>query len=153
MPSLRVSKIESGTVLDHIPAGNGRTLLQVLDIDWDADSIISLIMNVDSHRIGMKDILKIEGKELDPGEVTAAALFAPSATLNIIQDYDVVEKRDVTVPDRVEEVLDCPNPDCVTNAAEPVVTRFTVVEQNPVVLHCTYCESRFEHDDLDLPRF
>lgn len=151
MPSLRVSKIEDGTVLDHIPAGNARTLLRLLDVP--EDRVVSVIMNVESTTIGRKDILKIEDKELDEEEVTSAALFAPNATLNVIEDYDVVEKRDLEIPDRVEGVLDCPNPDCITNADEPVEARFAVVERDPVVLRCDFCEDRFDHDDLDLPRY
>lgn len=153
MPSLRVSKIENGTVIDHIPAGNAMKLLRLLSIEDDGENILSLIMNVDSRQLGRKDILKIEGKELDALEVQSAGLFAPNATINIVEDYDIVEKERIEVPDTVEAVIDCPNPDCVTNADEPVQTLFDVVARDPVELECRYCESRFGHDDLDLPRF
>ncbi len=151
MPSLRVSKIEEGTVIDHVPAGEGRRLLRLLDVP--DDSTISLLVNVDSATLGTKDILKIEGKEIGPDEMTAAAIFAPSATVNVIRDHDVVRKEDVTLPGTVTGVVDCPNPACVTNTGEPVEPRFDVVAEDPVELECAYCEDRFDHDDLDLPRF
>lgn len=152
MPSLTVSKIENGTVIDHIPAGNALKILNVVS-DSGEDAVISVIMNVDSRTIGRKDILKIEGKEMDPWEIDSVALFAPSATLNVIEGYEVVDKQQLDVPETVAGIIDCPNPDCITNADEPADTVFHVIAENPVELKCRYCESAFGHDDLNLPRF
>lgn len=153
MPSLRVSKIEDGTVIDHIPAGNALKLLDLLDLDDNGDNVLSVIMNVDSRTLGSKDILKVENRVLDPGEMSAAAVFAPNATVNVIEDHDVVEKEPLEVPDHITGVLACPNPTCVTNTEEPVEPSFTVTARDPVELACDYCEDRFDHTALDLPRF
>lgn len=151
MTELRVSKIREGTVIDHIPAWNARKILSLLDTEEEDDNIMSIIMNVPSEQQGRKDIIKIEDKELKPEEITRAAVFAPGATLNVIRDYDVVAKQRIELPDTIEGVLDCPNPDCITTTREPVRTRFRVRKQDPVTLECQYCESVFDSDDLDLP--
>lgn len=153
MPSLRVSKIKNGTVIDHIPAGNGRKLLNLLDIEENGNSVVSLVMNVKSETLGRKDIVKIENKELAPWEVTAAAVVAPNASLNVIKDFDVVEKQTLELPETIEGILDCPNPECVTNADEPIASRLQVMDRDPVTLRCDYCETSFEHSELDLPEF
>lgn len=152
MPSLRVNKIEHGTVIDHIPAGNGRKLLDLLVQGTEEDRVISLIMNVQSTKMGQKDIVKIEDRELEPWEAQSAAVFAPNATLNVIADYDVVDKDRLQVPDTITGVLDCPNPECVTNTDEPVDPRLTVETENPIHLYCTYCETTFTADDVGIPQ-
>lgn len=150
MPELRVSKIANGSVIDHIPAGMGIEVLRILNIDESFDKTLSLAMNVGSSRMGKKDIVKAEGRELVEEEVESVSVIAPSATLNIIKDYDVVEKRRLELPDRIEGVIDCPNPQCVTNTEEPVRALFDVLGEDPVELKCGYCEREFTTSDLEI---
>ncbi|MFB6218935.1 MAG: aspartate carbamoyltransferase regulatory subunit [Halobacteriaceae archaeon] len=135
---LRVSKIRDGTVIDHVTAGQALNVLAILGIDGSGGETVSLGMNVPSDRLGRKDVVKVEGRELSQGEVDVLSLIAPESTINIIRDYDVVEKSRVERPDHVEGVLACPNPDCITNAEEPVRTAFAVLDEG---VRCDYCET------------
>jgi aspartate carbamoyltransferase regulatory subunit len=133
---LRVSKIRNGTVIDHVAAGQALNVLAILGIDGTAGESVSVGMNVPSDRLGRKDIVKVEDRELSQSEVDVLSLIAPEATINIVRDYEVVEKNRVERPDRVVGVLSCPNHNCITNAEEPVDSEFTVI---PDGLRCEYC--------------
>lgn len=135
---LRVSKIRQGTVIDHVPGGQALNVLAILGIDGSAGETVSIGMNVPSDRLGEKDILKVEGRELSQHEVDALSLVAPAATINIVREFDVVEKSRVEPPDQVVDVLACPNPNCITMESEPIATRFDVREDG---VRCTYCET------------
>jgi aspartate carbamoyltransferase regulatory subunit len=89
--------------------------------------------------------------ELSPRKVNAIALIAPTATISIIRDSKVREKRSVSLPDRIAGVLRCPNPNCITNHGEPVESEFEVYRRRPVTLRCVYCE-RLADDFLRLLR-
>jgi len=140
---LLVSKIENGVVIDHIPAGKAFLVLKLLKLDPAAQVLIAL--NVDSGRLGTKDLVKIEGTYLTSREIDLIALVAPSATLNIIQNWHVKEKRRIEIPRQVEGIFKCPNLLCPTNSKyAPPRTRFTVEADGGVEstrLHCTYCGS------------
>ena len=133
---LRVSKIRNGTVIDHVTAGEALHVLAILGIDGQGGEVVSLGMNVPSGRLGRKDIVKVEGRELSQSEVDVLSLIAPEATINIVRDYDVVEKLRVERPDAVSGVISCPNPNCITNANEPVTPKFDVVRDG---VRCAYC--------------
>jgi aspartate carbamoyltransferase regulatory subunit len=137
---LKVDAINNGTVIDHIPGGAG---LRVLDIvGGSRENIITLGIHLPSRSGAQKDLLKIEGREIKPEEVNQIALLAPQATINIIRNYKVVEKFPVKIPDQVEGLLRCPNPQCITNH-ESVKTRFVITQKNPVQLQCAYCERAY----------
>lgn len=148
--SFQVTKIEKGTVIDHIPAGNAMDMLEAIETEPENGNIISVAMNVQSSKLGKKDVLKIEDRELDSEEVTAAAILAPDATLNLVEDYNIVEKKKLELPETIKGVVECPNPDCITNKNEPVETRVEVVSRAPVKVECHYCEAVFERGELDL---
>ncbi|WP_332899407.1 aspartate carbamoyltransferase regulatory subunit [Haladaptatus sp. CMSO5] len=135
---LRVSKIKSGTVIDHIPGGQALNVLAILGIDGSTGEAVSVGMNVPSDRLGRKDIVKVESRELSQDEVDVISLIAPMASINIIRDYEVQRKHRVERPDSVQGVLECPNPSCITNEREPVQTRFTVLDD---AVRCDYCET------------
>ncbi|ABM79984.1 aspartate carbamoyltransferase regulatory subunit [Hyperthermus butylicus] len=146
---LLVRRIREGTVIDHIPAGRALTVLKILGITGREGARIAVVMNVESRKLGRKDIVKIEGRHLSPEEVDKIALVAPRATINIIHDYRVVAKRRVTVPDIVEGILMCPNPSCITRVGrEPVKPRFRVVSRQPLVLQCVYCGTLVSEEDV-----
>ncbi|MWV41224.1 aspartate carbamoyltransferase regulatory subunit [Natrialba sp. INN-245] len=144
---LRVSKIKSGTVIDHVVGGQALNVLAILGIDGSEGEEVSVGINVPSDRLARKDIVKVEGRELSQDEVDVLSLTAPDATINIVRDYDVVEKHRVDSPDVVEDVLSCPNPDCITAAGEPVTSRFEVLEDG---VRCSYCGTIVRESIADL---
>ena len=145
---LRVKKIKDGTVIDHIKAGKGKKVLDILGIENGFPNVTALLMNVPSKTAGKKDIVKIETKTLGKEEVDKIALIAPHATWNVIKDFKVTKKSKIELPDTLEGILKCPNPKCVTNMNEPVKSKFKVEEKEPVKLRCIYCERLFGLEDL-----
>lgn len=135
-----VSKIKNGTVIDHIPAGRALDILTVLGINGREGYRIAILMNVESKKLGKKDIIKIEGRMLSVEELNIISLVAPRATINIIEDFAVIAKHRVETPTYIEGVLQCPNPTCITNKrAEPIKTKFRTVSKDPIKLQCEYC--------------
>ena len=140
MKELKVQPIRNGTVIDHITPGCALKVLKILNIPQkENDSIASVVMHV-GGKSGKKDIVKIENRELKTDEVDKIALIAPDATINIIRDYDVVEKHQVDIPDEICGIVTCNNPNCISNANEPVVPRFIVKQRKPVRVRCVYCD-------------
>ena len=136
---LKVPRIKDGTVIDHITAGNAVKVLHILGIPKGTSSIVSVAMNVKS-KLGKKDIVKVENRELDPHEVDKIALIAPKATINFIRDYEVAKKYKVKLPDEIIGIVSCSNQTCVSNAKEPVKSRFKVITKDPPRIKCYYCE-------------
>lgn len=145
---LRVKKIREGTVIDHISAGSALTVLNILGITNHTGQVVSVAINVPSSKIGRKDIVKIEGRELNADEVDKIALIAPQATINIIRDFTVIEKQQVKLPKFIREILKCANPTCVSNSREPVEPAFSVENEDPLVLRCHYCGRIMEKQDV-----
>ena len=135
---LRVSKIENGTVIDHITSGQALNVLAILGIDGTGGEEVSVGMNVPSGRIGRKDVVKVEWRELSQAEVDVLSLIAPEATINIIRDYEVVRKTRVQRPETVVGVIECPNHNCITNGDEPVSSEFDVLDEG---IRCRYCDT------------
>ena len=143
MKELKVTPIKNGTVIDHIPPGLALKVLHVLKIPEETSSAVSIAMNVKS-KMGKKDIVKIENKELDKREVNKISLIAPKATINIIRDYEVVKKHRVQLPDEIVGIVKCSNPTCISNSREPVESRFILVSKDPPHIKCYYCERETE---------
>ncbi|HIH98387.1 MAG TPA: aspartate carbamoyltransferase regulatory subunit [Thermoplasmata archaeon] len=142
MKELKIQPIKNGSVIDHIPPGKALKVLRILSLPKkDTTSIISAVMNVPSETVGKKDIVKIEDKELDPDESDKVALIAPHATVNIIRDYEVIEKHALSIPNELVNIVKCPNPSCISNSNEPISPRFKVISKRPPIkLRCYYCE-------------
>ncbi len=140
---LLVSKIENGIVIDHIPAGKAFLVLRLLKLDPTARTLIA--QNVDSKSLNTKDLIKIEGTYLTSKEIDLIAFVAPSATLNIVENWGVKEKRLVQLPILIEGIFKCPNPLCPTNSKyTPPRGQFNVeggINVEALKLHCTYCGS------------
>jgi len=150
MRELKVRRIESGTVIDHIPPGQALNVLKILGIRGGSDAVVSMVMNVVSRTASKrKDIVKIESRELAPSELEQIAFIAPDATVNIIRDYKVVEKRKVVLPEIARGVLRCANPNCISNTSEPIVSEFVVESTRPIVVRCAYCERTLSGDLAD----
>jgi len=145
---LVVSKIRNGTVIDHIPAGKALIVLKVLGISGNEGNRVSLVMNVESKKIGKKDIVKIEDRFLDEKETSLISLVAPTATINIIRDYKVIEKRKIALPKIILDLLKCPNPSCITNNDPEAKSKFLVVKSSPLIISCIYCETRLEENEI-----
>jgi aspartate carbamoyltransferase regulatory subunit len=145
---LKVKPIRNGTVIDHITANKSLNVLKILGLP-SKDASVTIAMNVKSSQMGAKDIVKIEGRELESREVDRIALIAPNATINIVREYEIVGKGKVKLLDNVKGILICPNPNCITNTPEPVKTRFQVIEKNPLMLRCYFCERIMNHMDIE----
>lgn len=136
---LVVSALENGTVLDHIPAENVFKALELLGLK-DEKSQITIGINLNSKLFGKKGIIKIADRFFEDEELSKLALIAPSATVNIIRDFKVVEKKKLVMPNEISGIARCMNPKCITNH-QPVKTRFTVLDNGKEIsLLCHYCE-------------
>ena len=136
---LVVSALENGTVLDHIPAENVYKALRILNLKG-IENQITIGINLNSKQHGKKGIIKIADKFIEDDELNKLALLAPEATVNVIRDFKVVEKKKVELPKEISGIAKCMNPKCVTNH-QPITTRFTVnVKGNETSLLCNYCE-------------
>jgi aspartate carbamoyltransferase regulatory subunit len=142
---LIVSAIENGTVIDHVAPGKALEVVRILNLEGFGDSV-ALVMNAPSGKIGRKDVVKIASRALSESEVNEIALVAPSATLSIIKNYEIVEKRKIELPDVIHGVLSCINPNCISR--KEGTPRFIVEKRSPVILRCYYCERLILEDDI-----
>ncbi|WP_461866286.1 aspartate carbamoyltransferase regulatory subunit [Thermococcus sp.] len=147
MSELKVTAIKEGTVIDHIPAGKGLKVIQILKLDKLNGGALLLAANVHSKKLGKKDIVKIEGKFLSEEEVNKIALIAPSATVNIVRDYRVTEKFNVEIPEKIVGILKCGNPNCISNH-EYTTPKFYVISKEPLKVRCYYCERTMEGEEI-----
>ena len=136
---LVVSALENGTVLDHIPAENVYKALDILNLKG-VESQITIGINLTSKFFGKKGIIKIADKFFEDEELGKLALIAPNATVNVIRDFKVVEKKELELPNEVIGIAKCRNPKCVTNH-QPIKTWFKTIDNgNDISLLCHYCE-------------
>lgn len=136
---LMVRRIKEGTVLDHIDEGKGLQVLNALRIDGRDGSLITIALNVPSGKFKKKDIIKIENKFLKDDDTNKLAVIASKATINIIKDYKLVEKRRVALPNEIDRIFRCSNPDCITNSTEHIESVMDVIDKEKRVLKCRYC--------------
>lgn len=143
---LLVSAIKEGTVIDHVPASVLFKVVSILNLD-KLDTMISIGNSLESKKLGKKGIIKLSKVFFKDSDINKIALVAPCAKLNIIRDYEVVEKRVVAIPDEIMGIVKCVNPKCITNN-EKVDTRFNVVSKSEVRLKCHYCEKITDQDNI-----
>jgi aspartate carbamoyltransferase regulatory subunit len=137
---LIVSAIKNGTVIDHIPSDKVFKVLRILNMESATQQILFGV-NLDSKKYGKKGIVKVQDKFFEIDEINKIALVAPTATIIVIKDFEVIEKYQVSIPKSIVGITKCFNPKCITNF-EQVTTKFEVVsnEENDVNLVCHYCE-------------
>jgi len=135
---LSVNAIKEGTVIDHIPAAYLFKVISILGLDH-CENLITFGTNLGSNRYGKKAIIKVADKFFEDNDLNKIALIAPEARLNIIRDYEVVEKKEVVVPEEIIGIAKCFNPKCITNNEE-ITTKFSLVNSNVLALKCHYCE-------------
>jgi aspartate carbamoyltransferase regulatory subunit len=146
---IRIVKIHDGTVIDHIRAGKALEVLKILGITGKDGNIVTLAMNISSSRIEKKDIVKVEHRFLKDEEVARIALVAPEATINLIEDFKLIKKTRVVLPETITDIFECPNQRCVTNKErEPIQSKYEIVSQTPIQLKCLYCWTLVEEQDI-----
>lgn len=138
---LQVEAIQHGSVIDHIPAQQGVKILKFFKFTQTNEKI-TIGLNLPTHSGEGKDLIKVENTFISDAQANQLALFAPSATINQIKDFKVVNKFKVQLPDSFIAVLSCPNSNCISHN-EPVKTRFYVNKSNELKLKCHYCEKSF----------
>jgi aspartate carbamoyltransferase regulatory subunit len=136
---LLVRRIKDGTVIDHIDPGMALVVLDALNMTGREGNVITVAMNVPSGKLEKKDIIKVENRFLESNETNKLALLAPKATVNIIRDYKVIEKRKVELPNEFVAIFKCPNPKCVTNSKEEIKPIIDVIDKRHQKLKCRYC--------------
>ena len=144
---LKVQPIRNGTVIDHLRAGTGLKILDILDVA-DTGNTVSLLINVPSSKQGRKDIIKIEDRELTESETERIALLSPGAHVNIIRNYSVAEKTAVEIPEEVAGVARCPNTNCISNNERGATSRLLLRSREPVQLARAYCARLVAEEDL-----
>lgn len=146
---LQVAALKNGTVIDHIPADKLFKVFRILELEY-CTNLITVGNNLESKKVGLKGIIKISERFLEDEETNKIALIAPKAIINIIKEYKVAEKRSLELPDSVMEIVQCPNPVCVTNH-QPIKTYFHLnKDENENRLKCHYCEREMKLDEAKI---
>lgn len=145
---LQVAAIKNGTVIDHIPSEKLFAVVSLLGLK-DMPNYITIGFNLDSKKIGKKGIIKIADKYFEEDEINRISLVAPNAHINIIKDYEIVEKKTISMPDKLVGIVKCNNPKCITNN-EPMTTIFTVVDKENGILKCHYCEKEQNKNKIEI---
>ena len=145
---LQVKALKNGTVIDHIPSDILFKVVSLLQLD-SVKNQITIGNNLTSKRMGKKGIIKISDRYYEEEEISRIALIAPDAKINIIRNFEVIEKKVLSLPDSFTGIVKCPNPKCITNN-EPMRTRFDVIRKEPIVLKCPYCEREIQQEDIQL---
>ena len=143
-----VAAIESGTVIDHIPAEKTFQVVNLLQLQ-KLSTPVTIGFNFSSKMVGTKGIIKVSDKFFTDNEISRLSVGAPNIILNIIRDYEVVEKKQVITPDELCGIVKCNNPKCVTNN-EPMATIFNVVDKAAGILKCHYCDKEQQIDNVEL---
>ena len=134
---MRIGHIENGIVLDHITAGNAMNIYHVLRLD-KLDCAVALIKNADSPKMGKKDIIKISTNlEID---LDILGYLDPGITVNIIKDGVVVDRKTLSLPERVTGVIQCKNPRCITSVERDITHEFVLTDPVNKVYRCIYCD-------------
>ena len=144
----KVYAIPSGTVIDHLPAGTALKTIDILGLE--KSELLTVGINFDSKKYGKKDIIKVQNRYLSQAETNKLAMLAPNATINIIKDEALIEKKRVEIPPVIEGIVKCSNPMCVTNNENNIITRFYVARKQPLRIRCHHCERYMEPKDIVL---
>ena len=143
-----VAAIENGTVIDHIPAEKTFQVVNLLELQ-NLSTPVTIGYNFSSSKVGCTGIIKVSDKFFTDDEISRLSVVAPNIILNIIHDYEVVEKKQVITPDELHGIVKCNNPKCITNN-EPVSTIFNVVDKVAGTLKCHYCDKEQQMDKVEL---
>ncbi len=146
--ALQVSALCNGTVIDHIPADKLFAVVSLLDIPSMGNNV-TIGYNLESKKLGKKGLIKIADRFFTDDDVSKISVVAPNVVLNTIRNYNVVEKREVRMPDELHNIIKCNNLNCITNN-EPMATHFYVSNRKEGTLKCRYCEKEQNINDVEL---
>lgn len=147
--TLSVSAIKNGTVIDHIRAGDALRLIHLFRL-LNTKNMITVGLNLPSKRLGLKDLIKIENRVLTADEANQIAIFAPEATINIVKNFEVIEKVTTHLPSTIANIFRCPNPKCITHKEHAESTFYVEEQGKQVKLICHYCEKAFDRDQVKI---
>lgn len=134
-----VNSIERGIVIDHITAGLGNRIIELLDLDLSAHTV-AFIMNATSAKHGKKDIVKIENVSAEDVKLEILGLIEPNATVNVIENGQIVKKISLAVPEKVTNIIKCKNPRCVTSIESNIPHIFHLIDEERREYRCEYCD-------------
>ncbi len=136
---MNIDSIKNGVVIDHIMAGKGMQLYDLLNLD-SLDASVAIIKNVQSKRLGKKDIIKIDADiNLDTDVI---GYVDPEATVNVIKNGELVEKKSINLPKTLTNVIKCRNPRCITSTEQELDQVFNLVDEKNKIYRCIYCETQ-----------
>ena len=150
---LKIDRIHKGTVIDHIDAGYALTILSLTGLDESPD-LMTIGVNVYSKKHGKKDIIKIEGVFLNEIQMQKISILSPNASISLIDNYNVIEKKKASIPRIIEKLIVCINKTCISNSKlasggrEPIDYEFTVLEERPLKIQCVYCDRIYKLDEI-----
>ena len=136
---MNVDSINNGIVIDHITAGSGMKLYELLGLE-NEDCSVAIIKNVPSRKMGKKDIIKIDADI--PVNIDIIGFVDPGATVNIIKDGKLIEKREISLPLTLTDVIKCKNPRCITSVEQELKHVFRLTDENNKIYRCVYCETK-----------
>ena len=139
---MEINAIKNGVVLDHIQAGKSMEIYHYLNLS-ELDCPVAMIQNVDSKKMGKKDILKIDTDNIDIS-FDVLGYIDSGITVNIIKDCKRVEKIKLELPEKIEDVIKCKNPRCITSTEQSLIHKFKLVDKKNKVYRCIYCETKSE---------
>jgi aspartate carbamoyltransferase regulatory subunit len=145
---IKIPPIKEGVVIDHIPKNQVLRVAQLLSVGKE-EGMVTIGMNLMSNKLKSKDVIKIEGRDLTDNEINKISIIAPEATVSFIKDYKIEEKLQVRLPKKVEKIVKCNNPRCITRHQD-VSTIFHVVNKKPLKLRCHYCEKSIVRGEIEL---
>lgn len=143
-----VAAIKNGTVIDHIPAAKTFQVVSLLGLDKETNPV-TIGYNYPSDKLGRKGIIKVSDRFFTSEEINKLSVVAPKIIMNIIRDYEVVEKITVETPQTLRGIVKCHNPKCITNN-EPMLTVFHLSEKSPTLLRCHYCDKEQDINKVHL---
>ncbi len=146
--ALQVAALKNGTVIDHIPSDKLFTVVNLLGL-IDTDLNMTIGNNLESKKLGKKGIIKVADRFFTDEEISRLSVVSPNVKLNIIRNYEVVEKKQVSMPEELKGIVKCNNPKCITNN-EPMTTIFHVIDKDNGILKCHYCEKEQNKETLKL---
>lgn len=143
---LNVGKIENGFVLDHIQAGMAMSIYDHLQLD-KLDCTVAIIKNARSNKMGKKDILKVEG-DVEKMDLDVLGFIDHNITVNVIEDGNIIEKKELHLPSEIKNVILCKNPRCITSTEQELPHIFVLADPEKEVYRCKYCEEKFDKRNL-----
>lgn len=141
MNERKIGTIKDGVVIDHILAGKGPEIFKILSLN-NLDEFIVIASNLESKKLHKKDLIKIEGKELNQEDLNKIALISKDSTINIIRNGEIYKKYKVEFPKSIENILQCNNPFCVSNVEKIKSKFFSLNKNKEIILKCYYCEKK-----------